>query len=59
MPCPSSHPLTQLQGYKRGEIAKERRQQELEDAEMLAAQQRKFKALPLPGGVQVSNNLYA
>ena len=43
-------PKTQLEGYKRGQIAAEKRQQELEDAEMLAVQQRKFKALPLPGG---------
>jgi len=52
-------PKTQLEGYKRGQIAAERRQQELQDAEMQAEKQRKFKALPLPGGGQVHNNLYA
>ena len=41
-----------LEGVKRAKQAAEKREQDIQEAELVAAEKRKFKARPLPGGVQ-------
>eukprot|EP00518_Triparma_eleuthera_P015700 CAMPEP_0197555330 /NCGR_PEP_ID=MMETSP1320-20131121/13104_1 /TAXON_ID=91990 /ORGANISM="Bolidomonas sp., Strain RCC2347" /LENGTH=1008 /DNA_ID=CAMNT_0043116337 /DNA_START=42 /DNA_END=3065 /DNA_ORIENTATION=- len=48
-----------LEGVKRAKQAAEKREQDIQEAELVAAEKRKFKARPLPGGVQVQSNLHA
>ena len=48
-----------LEGVKRAKQAAEKREHDIQEAELVAAEKRKFKARPLPGGVQVQSNIHA
>ncbi|GMH78758.1 hypothetical protein TL16_g07923 [Triparma laevis f. inornata] len=52
-------PNTQLEGVRRAKEAAEKREHDIEEAEHEAAEKRKFKARPLPGGVHVQSNIHA